>query len=45
MDFKKEQLTELISNHLTKRKGLHELLELILENLMGSERLKFLENL
>ena len=43
MNFTKEQLTELISKHLTKGKGLQDLLELMLESLMRSERREFLE--
>ncbi|SFF11929.1 IS256 family transposase [Thermophagus xiamenensis] len=43
MDFTKEQLTELISKHITKGKGLQDLLELMIESLMRSERREFLD--
>ncbi|WP_016777142.1 IS256 family transposase [Anaerophaga thermohalophila] len=42
MDFTKEQLTELISKHLSKGKGLQDVLELMIESLMRSERREFL---
>jgi len=43
MDFTKEQLTELISKHLSKGKGLQDVLELMIESLMRSERREFLD--
>ena len=38
MDFTKEQLSELICKHTEKENGLQDLLEIMLESLMVSER-------
>lgn len=38
MDFTKEQLSELISKHTEKENGLQDLMEIMLESMMVSER-------
>ena len=38
MEFTKEQLSELICKHTEKENGLHDLMEIMLESLMVSER-------
>ena len=38
MDFTKEQLSELICKHTEKENGLQDLIEIMLESLMVSER-------
>lgn len=42
MDFTKEQLSELICKHSEKENGLHDLMEIMLESLMVSERREYL---
>ena len=43
MDFTKEQLSELICKHTEKENGLHDLMEIMLESLMVSERREYLQ--
>ena len=40
MEFTKEQLSELICKHTEKENGLQDLMEIMLESLMVSERCK-----
>ena len=42
MEFTKEQLSELICKHTEKENGLHDLMEIMLESLMVSERREYL---
>jgi len=42
MEFTKEQLSELISKHSEKENGLQDLMEMMLERLMLSERKEYL---
>ena len=42
MDFTKEQLSELISKHTEKENGLQDLMEIMLESMMVSERREYL---
>ena len=42
MDFTKEQLSELICKHTEKENGLQDLMEIMLESLMVSERREYL---
>ena len=41
MDFTKEQLSELICKHTEKENGLQDLMEIMLESLMVSERREY----
>lgn len=43
MDFIKEQLSELICKHTEKENGLHDLIQIMLESLMVSERREYLQ--
>ena len=43
MDFTKEQLSELICKHTEKENGLQDLIEIMLESLMVSERREYLQ--
>lgn len=43
MEFTKEQLSELICKHTEKENGLHDLMEIMLESLMVSERREYLQ--
>ena len=43
MDLTKEQLSELICKHTEKENGLQDLLEIMLESLMVSERRAYIE--
>ena len=43
MDFTKEQLSELICKHTEKENGLQDLMEIMLESLMVSERRVYLQ--
>ncbi len=43
MDFTKEQLSELICKHTEKENGLQDLMEIMLESLMVSERREYLQ--
>ena len=43
MEFTKEQLSELICKHTEKENGLQDLMEIMLENLMVSERREYLQ--
>ena len=42
MDLTKEQLSELICKHSERENGLHDLLEIMLESIMVSERREYL---
>ena len=42
MEFTKEQLSELMCKHMEKENGLQDLMEIMLEGLMVSERRGFL---
>jgi transposase-like protein len=42
MKFTKEQISELICKHAQKEKGLHDLMEIMLESMMVAERDEFL---
>ena len=43
MEFTKEQLSELICKYTEKENGLHDLMEIMLESLMVSERREYLQ--
>lgn len=43
MDFTKEQLSELICKHTEKENGLQDLMEIMIESLMVSERREYLQ--
>ena len=43
MEFTKEQLSELICKHTEKENGLQDLMEIMLESLMVSERREYLQ--
>lgn len=43
MEFTKEQLSELICKHTEKKNGLQDLMEIMLESLMVSERREYLQ--
>lgn len=43
MDFTKEQLSDLFVKHLNREKGLQELMELMIESMMQTERRDFLD--
>ena len=42
MEFTKEQLSELICKHTEKGNGVHDLMQIMLESLMVSERREYL---
>lgn len=44
MNFTKEQLSEVIIKHLDREKGLHDLMELMIEGMMRAERRVFLDS-
>ena len=43
MDFTKEQLSDVFVKHLDREKGLQDLMELMIESMMRSERRDFLD--
>ena len=44
MDFTKEQLSDVFVKHLDREKGLQDLMEVMIESMMRSERRDFLDS-